>query len=59
MLGMDAKSNGMWALATKLRVDFVAQSRRDRAMDDETRELITHLLTRIGMIMEDASTVLA
>lgn len=26
-------------------------------MDGETRELIAHLFTRIGMIMEDASTV--
>lgn len=43
--------------ATKLRVDFMAQSRRGRAMDDDTRELIAQLFTRVGMIMEDASPV--
>ena len=40
---------------TKLRVDFMAQSGRGRAMDDDTRELVAQLFTRIGMIMEDAS----
>lgn len=57
MLGMDTKSNGMWAPATKLRVDFKAQARRGRAMDDDTRELIAQLFTRVGMIIEDVGPV--
>lgn len=35
----------------------MAQSRRGRAMDDDTRELTAQLFTGIGMIMEDVSPV--
>lgn len=41
--------------ATMLVLDFVVISLRSRVMDDDTRELISLLTTRVGMLMEDRS----
>ena len=43
--------------ATMLDLDFGPTSRRGDAMDDDTEDLVIHLCTRIGMIMEDSSVV--
>jgi hypothetical protein len=39
----------------KLAVDFGALTRLRAVMDDDARDLVNQLCTRIGMIMEDAS----
>jgi hypothetical protein len=39
----------------KLAVDFGALTRLRALMDDDARDLVNQLCTRIGMIMEDAS----
>ncbi len=38
-----------------LAVDFGAETRLRGLMDDDARDLVNQLCTRIGMIMEDAS----
>ena len=38
-----------------LGLDSLAGSGRGVSMDDNTADLVAHLCTRIGMIMEDAS----
>ena len=43
--------------ATMLDMDFGPISRRGDAMDDDTKDLVIQLCTRIGMIMEDTSMV--
>lgn len=45
------------ALTEKLRLDFTRIEARQWGMDDETKDLIARLSTRIGMVMEDASLV--
>lgn len=42
--------------ATMLRVDFVAPAWRHHGMDEINDEQIRALLTRVGMIMEEASS---
>ena len=57
MPGSDLKSNGKARPFKKLRMDFLAVSRRRVRMDDDNAELIEMLCTRIGAIMEDASVI--
>jgi hypothetical protein len=45
------------ALTEKLRLDFMRIVARQWGMDDDTKDLIARLSTRIGMVMEDASLV--
>jgi hypothetical protein len=45
------------AFTEKLRLDFMRIEARQWGMDDDTKDLIAKLSTRIGMVMEDASLV--
>lgn len=45
------------AFTEKLRLDFMRIEARQWGMDDDTKDLIASLSTRIGMVMEDASLV--
>lgn len=45
------------ACSEKLCLDFTLIEARQWGMDDDTKDLIARLSTRIGMIMEDASVV--
>ena len=56
MLGTLAKSTRI-SPATMLPVDLPGKARRQSAMPEDTDDLIRHLCTRVGMIMEDASVV--
>lgn len=45
------------AFTKKLRLDFMRIEARQWGMDDDNKDLIARLSTRIGMVMEDASLV--
>lgn len=63
MLRSDAQSSRIFAFDSKLRVDLrpttsvIARMTEERVPDAETARLIEELLTRVGMIMEDASVI--
>jgi len=56
MLAGPWKSNGMFATGKKLRLDFFDAPRCGRVMEDD-HDLLALLCTRIGIIMEDTSTI--
>ena len=47
----------MWVTATKLHLDLPPGLGFGARMDDDAKELVAQICTRIGMIMEDASVV--
>jgi hypothetical protein len=57
MLAMRPASSGICASAAKLRLDLPDGFGRPGGMDEDEEELLVHLCTRIGVIMEDASFV--
>ena len=57
MLGIASKSNGNLDFCEKMAVDLLGKPSLVHGMDEDTAELVSHLCTRIGIIMEDASVV--